>query len=276
MAIVNRNLINYEVNCIQHGLTMQDIAFRQNRLFDNISIYYVASKYEKMNLLKDEYGYKEEQIKITGIPRFDGLKDKPTNMILLSPTWRVDVASNIAKDRKRQYSFNFKNTNYFKIFNSLINNKELIKLLRSNNYYIVFLIHPTLVSNKDDYESNDYVKIYSSSDVNYEEILNSAKLMITDYSGVQYDFAYMNKPIIYFHNESLPPSYGNGIMNYETMGFGPIVKDEKDLINAIKIMFKNNFKINEEYKKRIKDFFKYQDQNNCKRIYEIASEDNND
>ena len=276
MAVVNSNLINYEVNCIQHGLTMQDIAFRQNRLFDNINRNYVASKYEKMNLLKDEYGYKEEQIKITGIPRFDGLKDKSENMILLSPTWRVDIASNIAKDRKRQYSFNFKNTNYFKIFNSLINNKELIKLLKNNNYHIVFLIHPTLISNKDDYEQNDYVKIYSSSDINYEEMLNKAKLMITDYSGVQYDFAYMNKPIIYFHNELLPPSYGDGMMNYETMGFGPIVKDEKELIDAIKIMFKNNFKNSKEYEKRIKEFFKYQDQNNCKRIYEIESEDIND
>ncbi len=269
MAVINRNLLNYQVNCIQHGLTMQDIEHRQNRLFDNIDNYFIASAYEKKNLLKSEYGYNDEQIKITGIPRFDGLKSKPKNLILLAPTWRVDVASNIAKNRVRVHNDNFKNTNYFKIFNSIINNKELLKLLEKNKYKMIFLIHPTLISNKDDYAKNKYVKIYSAADVNYEDILTETKLMITDYSGVQYDFAYMNKPVIYFHTNDLPPSYGDGMMNYKTMGFGPIVENEKELVNSIKKIFENKFKNEKKYADRVNKFFEYHDYNSCKRIYEV-------
>ena len=141
---------------------------------------------------------------------------------------------------------------------------------------MVFLIHPTLISNKDDYDKNEYVKIYSSADVNYEDILTEAKAMITDYSGVQYDFAYMNKPIIYFHTEMLPPSYGDGMMDYHKMGFGPIVDDVEKLISEIKKLFDEKFINDKKYTKRIKDFFEYLDYNNCKRIYEVVRSENSD
>lgn len=276
MTTITRGLLNYQVNCIQHGLTMQDIAHRQNRLFDNIENYFVASEYERKNLLKPEYGYSDDQIKMTGIPRFDGLKDKPSKTILLAPTWRVDVASNTSKDRVRVHNNNFKNTNYFKIFNSIINNKDLIELLKKYDYKMIFLIHPTLISNKDDYDTNEYVKIYSSADVNYEDILTTARLMITDYSGVQYDFAYMNKPLIYFHTEALPPSYGDGMMDYKNMGFGPVISTEEELVKTIKKAFDNKFVNDSKYEKRVKSFFKYLDYKNCERIYNVVKGDKND
>ena len=264
-----KGLLNFEVHCIQHGLTMQDLAFRQNRLFDNIRKYYIASKYERKNLLQEEYGYKNEDIIDTGIPRFDGLQDKSENIILLIPTWRVNVASNISNDRIRTRNSSFKETEYFKIFNGFINNKKLIKLLKEKDYKVIFLIHPTLISNKDDYDKNDYVDIISAADVNYEDILTRAKIMITDYSGVQYDFAYMHKPIIYYHNPLLPPSYDDGMMNYKTMGFGEIVDNENNLINKIEQLLNNQVKLDKKYEDRINSFFLFDDYDNCKRIYEV-------
>ena len=270
LAIYCRGLFNFEVNCIQHGLTMQDIAFRQNRLFDNIKKYYIASKYEEMNLLKEEYGYKKDQIIKTGIARFDGLHNKPENTILLSPTWRVNVASNLANDRVRKKNNTFKETSYFKVYNSLINNKELLDVLKKNKYRIVFLIHPTLISNKDDYDKNELVDIISSSEVNYEDMLTTSKVMITDYSGVQYDFAYMKKPIIYYHTPLLPPSYDNGMMDYEKIGFGPICDTEDKVVSELIKLINNKAKTEEKYVKRIKDFFLFDDFNSSKRIYEDA------
>ena len=34
--------------------------------------------------------------------------------------------------------------------------------------------------------------------ISYEDLLTESSLMVTDYSGVQFDFAYMKKPIIYY------------------------------------------------------------------------------
>ena len=105
---------------------------------------------------------------------------------------------------------------------------------------------------------------------NYEDMLTTSKIMITDYSGVQYDFAYMKKPIVYYHTPLLPPSYDNGMMNYETMGFGKVCDDEKKVVNELINLINNDCKTDKIYLNRIKKFFLYDDFNSCKRIYEDA------
>ena len=215
-----KGYFNADVLHIQHGVTMQNMTHRQNRVFDNHKMYFVTSKYEKDNMLDPRYGYDKKDLIETGLARFDGLIDKSENIILITPTWRVDVASSTGVGKVRTYNEDFKHTKYFKIYNSLINDKKLIDIAKKNNYKIIFLIHPTLVSNISDYDKNDLVEIIPSNEIDYEDMLTKAKIMITDYSGVQYDFAYMHKPIVYYHNDDLPPSYDNGAMIYDKIGFG--------------------------------------------------------
>lgn len=268
MRDYNKNLFNAEVHCIQHGVTMQNMYHRQNRIFDNNKLYFISSIYEQKNLLKKEYGYNKENLIFSGLARYDGLKSNPKGVILIIPTWRVDVASSTSSGKVRPYNNNFKYTNYFKVYNSLINNKHIIEMARKNNYKIKFLIHPTLISNIKDYDKNDYVEIIPSNTVDYEDILVESNIMITDYSGVQYDFAYMKKPIIYYHNDDLPPSYGNGEMDYQNIGFGGIAKCEEDVVSLLIDIINSNCRLNKKYDKRVNEFFKYLDYNNCKRIYE--------
>lgn len=263
-----KNLFNASVHCIQHGVTMQNMYHRQNRIFDNNKLYFISSKYEQRNLLKSEYGYSKDNLIFSGLARYDGLKSKPKGVILIIPTWRVDVATTTSSGNVRPYNNNFKYTNYFKIYNSLINNKHIIEMAKKYNYKIKFLIHPTLISNISDYDKNDYVEIIPSNKVDYEDILVESNIMITDYSGVQYDFAYMKKPIIYYHNDDLPPSYGNGEMDYLNIGFGGIAKCEEDVVSLLIDIINSKCKLSKKYEKRVNDFFEHLDFNNCKRIYE--------
>ena len=64
------------------------------------------------------------------------------------------------------------------------------------------------------------MKIVTALETSYEKILTESSLMVTDYSGVQFDFAYMRKPVVYFHSPKLPPHYQEGGFSYETQGFG--------------------------------------------------------
>lgn len=41
-----RDLMNFHVACVQHGMSIQKIAVAQNRLRDNTRLYFCASKYE--------------------------------------------------------------------------------------------------------------------------------------------------------------------------------------------------------------------------------------
>ena len=104
--------------------------------------------------------------------------------------------------------------------------------------------------------------------MNFEKILTEASLMVTDYSGVQFDFAYMRKPIVYYHPNELPPHYDAGGLQYETMGFGPICKTHEEIVTQLCNYMEKNCQIEEEYIKRANDFFAYDDYNNCERIYQ--------
>lgn len=271
-GVLIRDLFNAHIIEVQHGLTIQDIPKYQNRLVDNIKIYCCASKYEVQNILKKEYDFNKERVLLTGLARYDGLISKPSKMILITPTWRHSIASPSLKHGvPRAHNDVFKQSDYFKIYNSLINNPMLIKCAKENGYKIIYLVHPTLSGQVQDFDKNDYVEIIpATGDMSYEKILTEADLMVTDYSGVQFDFAYQRKPIVYYHPDSLPPHYETGVYNYKTMAFGSICKNEKDLVDELCYYMGNGCQIKDEYKKRADDFFAYNDYNNCQRIVEAT------
>lgn len=264
-------LFNPEIICIQHGLTIQKIAQYQNRLFDNIKHYCCASQFEIDNMSHPFYDYDKSQMTITGLARYDGLKSRQEKIILITPTWRRNVVNSSVAYIKKKHNNNFKNSDYFTIYNSLINNKELIECAKKEGYKIIYLLHPAMSGQFQDFTRNDYVEIVAAtSNMNYEDILTRSSLMVTDYSGVQFDFAYQRKALIYYHPDKLPPHYDDGGLEYETMGFGPICKTEQQVVKELCENMKNGCIIKDKYRQRANQFFKFSDFNNCERILNVV------
>ena len=110
-------------------------------------------------------------------------------------------------------------------------------------------------------------------EIDYNKIFRESKLLITDYSSVLFDFAYLKKPEIYFQfdkEDYFKLNYGIGNFSYEKNGFGDIVENIDDLIEKIEYYIKNDFKIENKYLKRINNTFMYFDKNNCKRIIDAT------
>ncbi len=269
-----RDLLTAKVVCIQHGLTVQSIAQYQNRIVDNTCQYFCASKYEIQNLEQSIYGYNKDQLILSGSPRYDGLKSNDQKYLLLTPTWRRNIVINgnafgTAKTRNPE----FKGTVYYKVYNNLIHNEKLLKTAKECGYRIVYLLHPTLSSQAEDFEGNELVEVIpATSGVSYEKMMTEASLMITDYSGVQFDFAYMKKPILYYQPEELPPQYEESVYKYETMAFGPLITKADEIVDALCESMKKGCPMEEMYQRRVDDFFAYTDFNNCKRILDIVME----
>ncbi len=262
------DLWNNKVICIQHGLTVQQLAQYQRRTYDNTTLYCLASKYEKENLMHPIYGYEENMLKINGLARYDGLKNNDKKLILITPTWRRNVVSQGIAYKKKPYNELFKTTEYYRLYNNLITDKKLISCAQKNGYSITYLLHPAMSPQLKDFPEDGFVKVIAASgDMNYEEILTTSSLMVTDYSGVQFDFAYQRKPIVYYHPETLPPHYEAGGIDYPTQGFGPICINHESVVDTICDFMENRCKASEEYKKRADDFFAYDDFCNCERIY---------
>lgn len=266
-----KDLLNAKLVCIQHGLTVQQIAQYQNRLFDNTQFYCCASKYEVQNILQPIYGYVPEQIALTGLARYDGLKNNDQKIILITPTWRRDIVNNSIAYIKKSHNNHFKKSAYFKIYNHLINDKRLIQKAKETGYQITFLLHPAMSAQSVDYDRNDYVNIVeATSDASYEKILTESSLMVTDYSGVQFDFAYMRKPIVYYHPSDLPPFYEESIYKYEAMAFGEICTEHNEIIDTLCEYMDHACQCKDKYIKRADDFFEFDDFNSCERIYKAV------
>lgn len=268
-----KDILTFKTACIQHGLSVNDVAKFQNRTYANTLIYFCASNYEIKNLHLPEYDYANYDIlKLTGLPRYDGLKNNDKKIILITPTWRHNSSSNNSKiNETREYNDFFKHTKYFKIYNNLINDKKLINAVKNTEYKIIYLLHPAVSSQIDDFTKNEYVDIVAAtSDISYEKILTEASVMITDFSGVQFDFAYMRKPLIYYQPDELPPHYEEKGLIYDKEGFGPVCKTKEQTVDEIIKLINNGFKQDKEYIKRANAFFDFDDFNNCARMYEVG------
>ena len=171
---------------------------------------------------------------------------------------------------ERDYNPDFKNTEYFKIYNSLINDRRLIDAAKKYGYRLSYVLHPIVSPQAGDFDKNDYVDIIpATGDMSYEKLFCESSLMVTDFSGVQFDFAYMRKPLVYLHHDLLEAHYEEGTYRYDTMAFGEICHNNEELINLLTDYMKNGCRMKEEYVKRADDFFAYNDRNNCERIYKI-------
>jgi CDP-glycerol glycerophosphotransferase (TagB/SpsB family) len=268
-----RDLFNYDVMFIQHGLTIQELAQYQHIAFDDTKLYFIASPFEFENLTRDRYGYQPSQIIASGLARYDGLLSEDMRNILISPSWRNYIAEPGVAFIERSRDDSFKATAYYQIYNSLINDPALIEAAKHFGYRITLLLHPIVSTQVEDFEKNEIVDVVASTQSNsYERLLCSSSLLVTDYSGVQFDFAYMRKPVVYFHPPELPPSYDEAVYRYEDDALGEIVCGKDDLVDALIHYMGNGCRIKGLYEERIDSFFYHHDHNNCERIYDAASE----
>lgn len=268
--------VHFDVACVQHGMSVQKIAVAQQRLRDNTRLYFCASKYEIKNLSKPIYDYMGyDALKLTGVPRYDGLVNRAQKIIVISPTWRMQSALPVTKSEgfSRDYNPNFKDTPYYKVYNSLINDPRLLENAKKYGYRIQYVLHPIISPQHNDFVKNDMVEIIPSiGDMSYEKIFCEGALMVTDFSGVQFDFAYMRKPVVYLHHRDIPQHYEEGTFFYDTMGFGEICRSNEELIDVLCNYMKNDCQMPDIYRKRADDFFAFSDNHNCERIYPIMLE----
>ena len=250
-------LINSKRYFFPHGITKEDVSKYINKYKRNLALFATTSDIEKNAILNGAYNFSEDEIPILGLPRHDGLTKKEDNkQILFMPSWRIDL-----KNKSSKYIVN---SDYFKRLNSLFNNEKLINYADEKGYKLIFKPHPEIREFVDLFDSEN---IIISTDETYQELLNPSSMLITDYSGTFFDFGYLKKPIIYYQGDE-DYHYSEGYWNYETMGFGDVIKDEIILVDRIIEYIENGCIMEEKFKQRVDNFFKFNDTKNCKRGYD--------
>lgn len=250
---------------LKHGISknLHPNYFKKNAHLDLICCG-AKPEYEFIN---DKFGYEKGVAQYTGFARFDELHDLDIKKeIFIMPTWRRWLDKGDNNDE-------FKKSDFFLNWSSLLNDKNFLEIAKKNNLHIFFYVHPKLnkfLSCFNDFDKN-IIFLNSKNGDSVQKHLKESAIMITDFSSVFFDYAYMKKPAIYYQfdeEEYYKSHYVKAYFDYRENGFGPVVTNSNDVIKCLKNIVSNNLKINDVYLKRTEEFFPLNDKNNCQRIYE--------
>lgn len=249
---------------LQHGILYQNHEmFHKNK---SKFKYFVCGAKPEYDFLLEKYGYSEDELIYTGLARFDNLHNTKCDekIILYMPTYRRYL---VGKDK-------LINSDYYKRIMSFINSKELNDILEKNDKYLYFCPHNGFKDNVELFKTkNSRVKIIDISKQDVQELLIKGSILITDFSSLHSDFAYMKKPIIYyqydkkdFDEKHIGKYAQDTYFDYKKDAFGKVIEEESTLLKELEKVASDN-SIEKKYIDRINNFFILNDTNNCERIF---------
>ncbi|MBO6195204.1 MAG: CDP-glycerol glycerophosphotransferase family protein [Bacilli bacterium] len=254
---------------LQHGITKDDSPwlYYKNTKFN----YFICGAKKEYEYIKEKFGYPDGNIVYTGFARFDNLYNNKVNknQILIMPTWRNWLGRETNSLGKK---IEFKETTFYKNWNELLNDKEFVNYIENNNLKVLFYPHINMKKYINTFSINSKnIKVVDSK-TDIQKVLKESSLMITDYSSVYMDFAYMHKPVIYYqfdYDEYRKKQLQQGYFDYNNDGFGPVCYTVDELTKEFISIMNNGLK--KKYYERMDNFFELKDQNNCERIYDLLN-----
>jgi len=248
---------------LQHGITKD---FNPYMLPENAKLdLFICGAIPEYKYMIEKYGYTDKNAALTGFARFDNLNNEKEKMILIMPTWRKWL----------KYNDTLVGTDFYNNYNNILNDTDIIKKLKEKKYKLVFYPHIVLQKFLDEFktQNEDTIVLASFKDYDVQDLLKKCEMMITDYSSVAFDLAYMEKKTVYYQfdlEKYRKEQYQDGYYSYVNDGFGPICTSYEEIKKIILDYLENNNSL-DQYNERINKFFENIDKNNCERIYELIS-----
>src|SRR5699024_8185426 len=256
---------------LKHGLTKDKFIFNDNY----VDLLVCASRFE-LKSLKFSNDNIRKSIQLLGFCMYDKLIDKSKSrtrkVILIIPTfrrWLEDLSRLPNSDQ------HFREDPYFIKWNALINDRKLIDKLERSGMKIIFYPHYRTQKFIHNFKSNSKnVIIADNHDYDIQDLLINSSMMITDFSSVFFDFAYMKKPIVYYQFDKKTyrnKNYKEGTFVYENDAFGPVYNQHHEVVNYVIKIVDQSFLMEEVYINRLKGFFEFEDNKNTERNFRAIS-----
>lgn len=255
---------NHKRVFLQHGITKSDMPqFHEERT--HLDLFICGAKPE-FEYITQKYHYTKGQVQYTGLCRYDNLNGLFSSMkrqILLMPTWRLYI---------REQSF--EETDYYKAYKEVLTSPVLSEILDRYDYKLVFYPHYEIQKHINSFKKlslNGRIEI-ADFDYDVQTLLKESDLLITDFSSVFFDMAYMYKPIIFYQfdrDEFYEKHYSKSYL--EESNFGEMTIDLKALYSSLERLLQTDCKMSEKCRMYSDTFFEYRDVHNCDRVFDAIS-----
>ena len=258
-----RDLMTAMTISIKNYFMTYETAQYNNRLRDNTQMVFCASEKEKENLLLPVYDYDESMIKVTGSALLDAVNKSKEKIILIAPGKRK-----LFKIYENSSYYRFTESSFFKAYNDLLSDKDLLEACKLYGWHVAVLMPKSIEKYASLFPDDPSVKVYPYTENTETVLLTRASALVTDYSDLQYRFAYLGKSVMYFFPQGLPINSEHKGEGITRNGFGEVLFEKDELCDRLIRGMENNFSRSEKYKLRRDKFFGKQDKSNCRRIYE--------
>lgn len=259
---------------LQHGITLNrgEWLFYENtkmRLF-------ICGAKPEYEYIKKEFGYPDGHVAYLGFTRFDDYHTAPPakrNRVLLMPSWREWIASKNEYSNKYEDTSDFTKTEYYQKYQELISSPRLAEILQKYDLELYFYPHRNMQKYIGLFHTDcDRVHIADSKSYSIRELLISSAVMITDYSSVALDFAYMQKPVLYYQFDEArfrEAQYAEGYFSYRGAGLGSVTVTLDETLDSLDAVYARGLSPTPEFLAAHKEFFEIYDKNNCERTYTL-------
>lgn len=236
---------------LQHGITKDNVSELH---CPNVRLdLFICGAKREFEEISATFGHPSGVVRCTGFCRYDNLPrdGKAKKQILLMPTWRKSLISCASEDE-------FKGTEYYRRFNDFINDKRVTDCLAEHGCTMLFYPHYELQRFAGAFSpESELVKIAEFDRYDVQRLLIDSAMLITDYSSVFFDVAYMKKPIIHYlfdDAEYRRTHYSQGYFDFEK-SFGKAVKSHEELVEEFLRIMNNGIKADDIYLERASGFF---------------------
>ena len=270
---------------LQHGVIKDDLSRWLNR--KDIDLFVVSTVAELELVTADGTGYRftTRETRNTGLPRFDRLLAKggevapdDRDLVIVAPTWRtwltdpLDLASQRYALRKGLWD-----SEYSRRWDAILRSPEIATAAAARGWRVAFMPHPNLQPVLSQMALPAHVEALTFAGSDVQGLYGRCALLVTDYSSVAFNAAYLDRPVVYYQFDRVEVMSGahlgrKGYFEYERDGFGPVVTDAAAAINAIVAAIEHGARPTPEYQARIDGTFVDRDGGACARVVAAVEE----
>lgn len=220
------------------------------------------------------------QFAVIGMPRLDLLFEHENCLGKIIPNYdnEVVVISMETFKQSRNYIDSSEGDSY--AINVITSESEMLKLneyLRETGIYLIVKIHPMQDLSFLDQISLSNIIYLTDTDlldqsIQLYQLVECCDALLTDYSSIYYDYLFLDRPIGFMVKDI--KEYQRGFIINDPLSEmpGDKIHDLTELEAFFESVAKREDQYSEIRKQLLDDVFKYQDNNNCKRLLELLEQ----
>lgn len=271
---------NWRFTFLQHGVIKDDISGWLNP--KPVDLFVTSTTAEHAYISGDDspFRFSTREVKLTELPRFDRLHAAGTrvtadeqDLLLITPTWRSWLVPQLSGDSQRREALDDSvlESDYVRAWGNLLRSEEVATLAREHNLTIAFMPHPNMQPLIEKMNLPAHVTTLGYVGTDIASTFARAAVLVTDYSSVAFNAAFMERPVLYYQFDADDVLHGAhvgraGYFDYERDGFGPVSFEHDDAVARLADLLGAGRRSAGIYAERVRQTFPLRDGRACARV----------